>query len=103
MTPHEAEARRCRRSRHYQFFVGDLQNIPDRLCQTYPWAPSCDPGTVSIRRSMASPGPSAHLNDIDLQRQWLLIADTVAAHLSGWTEPSRCLWGGGAILLAMAL
>jgi hypothetical protein len=47
-------------------FVGDLKNIPDRLCQTYPWVPSCDPGTVSIRRSMASSGPSAHLDDIDL-------------------------------------
>jgi hypothetical protein len=47
-------------------FVGDSKDIPDRLCQTYPWAPSCDPETVSIRRSMASPGPSAHLDDIDL-------------------------------------
>jgi hypothetical protein len=52
------------------------KNIPDRLCQTYPWAPNCDPETVSIRRSKGGPSrsPIAHLDDIDLQRQWLLVA-----------------------------
>lgn len=56
---------------------------------------------MSIRRSMASLGPSAHLDDIDLYRQWLLFAYILAAYLSGWTEPSRR--GASAILLAMAL
>ena len=81
----------------------DMRDIPDHWYQTYPWAPSYDPKTVLTSGPLSFAGLVAHFDDVDYQRQGLLFAKSTAAHLPGWTGPSRCLWSGGSVLLAIVL
>ena len=75
----------------------------DRLFQTCPWQLDCEPEPVSISRPSACAGSGAHLNDIDLQCKWFLVAECTIASLPCGAGSSGGLCSCVSILLAMLL